>query len=128
MRKGSLLFSWEPSHTSHLNEQGVVRMKGGKGTALRARAERARAGRLTSEPPSPQMGGRGSRLAVGPAAWPLTTRGRHSSQFRYGVGSLGPEPGKNGQVYGRLVAFLVGRACPESLLSPSSTFFSLGLS
>lgn len=57
MRKGSLLFSWEPSHTSHLNEQGVVRMKGGKGTALTARAERARAGRLTSEPRHPRWEG-----------------------------------------------------------------------
>lgn len=51
------MFSWEPSHTSHLNEQGVVRMKGGKGTALTARAERARAGRLTSEPRHPRWEG-----------------------------------------------------------------------
>lgn len=49
MRKGSLLSSWEPSRAGHLNEQGVVRMKGGKGTALRARAERVRAGGKANE-------------------------------------------------------------------------------
>lgn len=64
--------------------------------------------------------------AIGPAGWSLTTRGHHFAQFRYGVGSLGPELRE--KTAWSLVGFLVGWVFLKNLLESNSISFHLGLS